>query len=116
MEFRELLALLISEKANGNQTQVAKESGIPMPTLNGWLTKGRLPRYEQIILLSKYFHVSADYLMGMEDDAGKKRNDSDRAYLITPEVIRLAKRIYDLPDGDRRRLEFLFDAIEDGKI
>lgn len=74
MEFKEIFSYLLMEKTGGNQTLLSKESGIPIPTINGWLTKGRLPRAEQLIKLSEYFNVSADYLLGLDSDdlPGKK--------------------------------------------
>lgn len=68
MEFKEIFSYLLMEKTGGNQTLLAKESGIPIPTINGWLTKGRLPRAEQLIKLSEYFNVSADFLLGLDSD------------------------------------------------
>lgn len=74
MEFKEIFSYLLMEKTGGNQTLLSKESGIPIPTINGWLTKGRLPRAEQLVKLSEYFNVSADYLLGLDsDDLADKR-------------------------------------------
>lgn len=80
MKFKEILEILISEYADGSQTKLSKESGIPIPTINGWLTKGRLPRYEQIVQLSNYFHVSADFLLGLTEEPAKP-DGSDRFHL-----------------------------------
>ena len=64
--FKEILQDLMTEK-NINQRQLAREADIPPTTISGWLNAGRLPDYHALIKLSKYFEVSADYLLGLQE-------------------------------------------------
>ncbi|MFQ7036038.1 MAG: helix-turn-helix domain-containing protein [Candidatus Borkfalkia sp.] len=48
-------------------------ANIPPTTISGWLNEGRLPDYNALIKLSNYFEISADYLLGLEDDLGHKQ-------------------------------------------
>lgn len=50
-----------------NQRQLSIQTNIPTTTISGWLTAGRLPDYNALIKLRKYFNVSADYLLGLTD-------------------------------------------------
>lgn len=47
--------------------QLAKETGISKSTLSSWETGERVPSALAIITLAKFFNVSADYLLGLED-------------------------------------------------
>ena len=64
--FREILLDLMKEKGI-NQRQLALHADIPPTTISGWLNAGRLPDYHALIKLSKFFDVSADYLLGLSD-------------------------------------------------
>ena len=73
--FREILLNLLQE--NGiNQRKLSKDTGIPPTTISGWLNAGRLPDYNALRTLRIYFDVTADYLLGLEDDFGCKINKS----------------------------------------
>lgn len=47
--------------------QLAKETGISKSAISFWENGDRIPTALQIITLAKYFEVSADYLLGLED-------------------------------------------------
>ena len=47
--------------------QLAKQLGIGPGTLHRWENRTRVPNIESLVLLAKYFGVSADYLLGLED-------------------------------------------------
>lgn len=72
MKFKEVFVDLLIEKNNGSQTNLSRETGIPIPTINGWLTKDKNPRAEQLITLSKYYNVTVDYLLGLDERAASK--------------------------------------------
>ena len=55
-----------------NQRQLSKNASIPTTTISGWLNADRLPDYNALIKLSMFFDVSADYLLGLEDETGAK--------------------------------------------
>lgn len=55
-----------------NQRQLSQLANIPTTTISGWLNAGRLPDYNALIKLRLFFDVSADYLLGLEDETGAK--------------------------------------------
>ena len=69
--FREILLDLLKEKGL-NQRQFRQKTGIPATTISGWLNANRLPDYNALIKLRLFFDVSADYLLGLEDETGEK--------------------------------------------
>lgn len=78
MEFRDILKDLRFEK-NVTQGVVAKSCGLT-PTCICQLEAGaRNPTGSTIIALAKYFDVSADYLLGLEDDFGARTDTTVEA-------------------------------------
>lgn len=61
------------EEKGINQRQLSFSANILPTTISGWLNEGRLPDYNALIKLSNYFEISADYLLGLEDDLGHKQ-------------------------------------------
>ena len=47
--------------------QLSKEIGVSDITISRWENQLRIPNIESLILLAKYFNVTADYLLGLED-------------------------------------------------
>ena len=47
--------------------QLAKETGISKSAISFWENGDRIPTALHIITLAKYFEVSADYSLGLED-------------------------------------------------
>lgn len=69
--FKDILINLMNEKGI-NQRQLSKCASIPTTTISGWLNAERLPDYNALIKLRIFFDVSADYLLGLEDETGAK--------------------------------------------
>lgn len=69
--FKEILKDLMQEKQI-NMSQLSKQAKIPITTISGWLNADRLPDYNALIKLRLYFNVTADYLLGLEDETGAK--------------------------------------------
>ncbi len=69
--FKEILKNLMIEKGI-NQRQLSINADIPTTTISGWLNANRLPDYNALIKLRIFFNVSADYLLGLEDESGTK--------------------------------------------
>lgn len=69
--FKEILLNLLSEKGI-SQRQLSIAANIPATTISGWLNAGRLPDYNALKKLRIFFDVSADYLLGLEDETGAK--------------------------------------------
>ena len=47
--------------------QICEELGIPEPKLSKWKNNHIEPDINDLIMLAKYFKVSIDYLVGLED-------------------------------------------------
>ncbi len=69
--FKEILINLLNEKGL-NQRQLSIATGIPTTTISGWINANRLPDYNALVKLRIFFDVSADYLLGLEDESGAK--------------------------------------------
>lgn len=65
--FAERLKELRLEK-NLTQAQLAKETGLSQAGLAHWETCQRIPNGLAIVTLAKYFGVTTDYLLGVNDD------------------------------------------------
>lgn len=65
-KFAERLKELRLEK-NLSQSDLAREIKISAACINRWESSLRTPNIDSIVLLCKYFNVSADYLIGLED-------------------------------------------------
>ena len=57
---------------NKTQTQMAKELNIRQNLISKWESEFIEPNIANLIMLSNYFKVSIDYLVGIEDETGKK--------------------------------------------
>lgn len=65
-KFIERLKELRTEKGL-SQAQLAKATGISTGAIGFWETGERVPNAIAVITLAKYFNVSTDYLLGLED-------------------------------------------------
>lgn len=50
-----------------NISQLAQKTDIPRTSINNWLNQKRSPKIEFICILAKFFDVTTDYLLGLED-------------------------------------------------
>ena len=65
-KFSERLKELRLEK-NLTQTELAQETGISQAGIAKWETGDRNPSVDCLIILAKFFGVTIDYLVGLED-------------------------------------------------
>lgn len=49
------------------QQQLADIFQVHQTTVKDWETKGKEPSYETLISLAKFFNVTTDYLLGLEN-------------------------------------------------
>ena len=63
--FREILS-----ESGKMQKDICADLGISKQKLSKWKTGYNEPNFDDIIMLAKYFDVSADYLLGLSDDLG----------------------------------------------
>ena len=79
-----------------SQRDMAKALNISQETYNNWENANTQPSIEQLILLSKFFGVSVDYIIGNSDDFGilnfdKKSDDGILGlYVAAPPQIQSA--------------------------
>lgn len=64
--FAERLKELRTEK-NLTQVELAKATNLSKSAISFWKSGERTPNINAIIVLAKFFEVSADYLIGLED-------------------------------------------------
>ena len=64
-KFSEILKELRTEK-NIGQVKLAQELGVSKGIISMWENGLREPNMSSLIILSKYFGVSIDYLVGLE--------------------------------------------------
>lgn len=97
MEQRKKFALNIGklrDMAGISQQQLSNETGISRETIAKYETSKRIPSYEHLTILAKYFSTTTDYLLGLTDDYSCN-NDSRCAcdYLnLNSEAINFIKR------------------------
>ena len=56
----------LREKSGYSQSQLAKKIDVTRSSVNAWEMGLSAPTTQYIVALSKLFHVSADYLLGLE--------------------------------------------------
>ena len=64
--FAERLKELRTEKKL-SQRALAEQTKISASAIKQWENESRVPNAEAIVTLAKYFGVSSDYLLGLED-------------------------------------------------
>lgn len=65
-KFAERLKELRNEKGL-SQAQLAKATGLSHTALVYWETEQRVPNAKAVVILAKFFGVTTDYLLGVED-------------------------------------------------
>ena len=76
-------------------TKIGNESGVSVSTLSLYLSGKRKPIIDNIIKLSQYFHVSADYLLGLVDEPNAK-GEVPRDYEELKEKAEKYKKIMEM--------------------
>lgn len=77
--FVEKLNYLITTSGK-TQNAICKDIGIPRQQLSKWKTGYIEPNLDNLMLLAKYFDVSTDYLLGLEDENGRKIYNTNNTY------------------------------------
>ena len=83
------------EKQNMTQAELAKRLDVTRSSVNAWESGLSTPTTQYVVALSRLFHVTADYLLGMEEDY----HLSLQGY--TPEEIRLVSDLIRYFDRNR---------------
>ncbi len=58
---------LLREERGLTQSELARQLGLSRSSVNGWESGLAVPSTSMIIELAKIFHVTTDYLLGMEN-------------------------------------------------
>ncbi|MGN1213189.1 MAG: helix-turn-helix domain-containing protein [Christensenellales bacterium] len=58
---------LLRKQAKISQKELAEKIGVTQRSIGFWETGVNEPKASYIVALAKYFGVSADYLLGLED-------------------------------------------------
>jgi len=87
---------LLMKKRGVSQTKLAAALGIGQASISKWKSGLTEPTIENIIKMSEYFNVSADYLLGMSA-LNIDVTEFQRAYFtLRDENVQLRKKIEDL--------------------
>lgn len=62
------------ENSGKQQQEICDELGIYKQKFSRWKTGFTEPNFDDLIMLANYFEVSADFLLGLEDETGTKTN------------------------------------------
>lgn len=71
----------LRKEQNLTQVQLAKRSGFTQGAITDWEKGKKLPSADAIIAICKAFDVSADYLLGLEDEHGTKPQDYSNEHI-----------------------------------
>lgn len=69
--FAERLSILLEEKRMSKRA-LARETGLSAMSISDWSTGKIQPTAESIYIIANYFSVSSDFLLGLEDESGRK--------------------------------------------
>lgn len=64
--FGKILKLLRCDK-DISQRKLSEEFGVTNQTISLWETGQREPDFDTLVKIAKYFNVTTDYLLGIED-------------------------------------------------
>lgn len=82
----------LREKRGITQSELANQLGITRSGVNAWEMGISTPSTQYIIILAKFFNVSADYLLGLSDTATiSVEGLSDREIASLAEIIECYK-------------------------
>lgn len=116
MKFSERLRYLIVEN-NISNSEFAEKIGYGKTAVYYWLNNKREPTANALSAISKYFNVSTDYLLGLEDDFGQKNeNDVVNKILseeLTKEEIEMIKKIRIMDINSQIYIKAQIDALSD---
>ncbi len=114
MEFAEKLNDLLLEKGK-SKIELSNEAEIPYTTICGWLKARRLPDFNAIKKLAKYFNVTTDYLLDCENDFGVKSNQTPIHVQYTQDEQLLIEAYRVMSPGKKKALFSMLD-IDDNII
>lgn len=94
----------IRESTKMNKKEFADSIGVKYTTYNGYETGTREPDSDFLILISKKFDVSIDYILGLQD-----RKEMLHAYQLRSDEFEHIKKYRDLDDHGRESVNIILD-------
>ena len=70
-QFAQRLNILLKEKGLSKR-ELARKTGLSAMSISDWTTGKIQPTAESIFIIANYFSVSADFLLGLEDESGRR--------------------------------------------
>jgi transcriptional regulator with XRE-family HTH domain len=98
----------LREASGKTQPELAKEIGVANSSISFWENEVNEPKAEFIYRLAKFFGVTSDYLLGLEDDFGNRINEGNPARQKQMSEAKLS-------DTDQKILKELKDLPEEYK-
>ena len=107
----------LREEKNISQSELSNAIGCGKTIVYYWETGQREPNSQMLVALSKFFNVSTDYLLGLEDEFGnkpekmiiKKTSSGD----LSAEEIEMIKKIRLLGPYEQTYIKAQIDALSD---
>ena len=65
------LSLLLNEKRISKR-ELARQLGVSAMSISDWSTGKVQPTAENIYIIANYFSVTSDFLLGLEDESGRR--------------------------------------------
>ncbi|MBR1746762.1 MAG: helix-turn-helix transcriptional regulator [Clostridia bacterium] len=79
MGFGETLKKLLEEQKITQQT-IANYVGVSQRAVSKWINKQSEPTESAIVKCAKFFSITTDYMLGLEDEFGKKDYSEEFQY------------------------------------
>ena len=104
----------LREEKNISQLDLANSIGCGKTIVYYWETGQREPNSQMIVALAKFFNVSTDYILGLEDEIGAKTEKVVKKFSyedFTPEEIEMIKGIRELNFTDQNALKVVLNSF-----
>ena len=96
---------------NLTQSDVAKAIGTSQRNIGRWENGENEPAAFYIKALAEYFNVSADYLLGLEDDFGVKTVAPEQSEEFTASEREMIRKIRAMRKESRELVEQMIDTL-----
>lgn len=94
----------LREKAGYSQAQLAKKLDVTRASVNAWEMGLSAPTTPYIVAMSKLFHVSADYILGLESKLSLSIEDyTDEEISLVYSLIKYIDQQHPACEGDAGR-------------
>lgn len=106
----------LRDKKGISQASLANELGIRQSTVGMWESGKNKPQPDMLVTLSKYFGVSVDYLLGIDDEDEEMnenlRGRADRGKSDDIMIFGYGKGAIHIPKEKQEKLKKLLEAAD----